>query len=169
MKIKIKKLNDFAVLPEYKTDGAAGMDLTAISRTFDGNGNVVFGTGLAFEIPDGYVGLVFPRSSIAENDMFLTNSVGVIDSDYRGEVMMKFKSCLRVLSNADAVVKVLSKQQLRDDDDIDVTNIWHNNLPKVGDRIGQLIIVPYPRVEWEQVAELSETKRGNGGYGSTGK
>lgn len=145
MRVKIKKLNDFATIPQYATDGAAGMDITAISRTYDDDGNIVYGTGLAFEIPQGYVGLLFPRSSNAEKDLILSNSVGVIDSDYRGEVSFKFKPSY-----------CFNKE------DMDV-------IYNVGDRVGQMIIVPYPHIEWEQVTELSETKRGKCGYGSTGR
>lgn len=142
MKVKIKKLNDFATIPAYATDGSAGMDITAISKTYDDDGNIVYGTGLAFEIPQGYVGLLFPRSSNAKMNLILTNSVGVIDSDYRGEVTFKFK-------RADASCE--------------------GEQYTIGDRIGQMVIVPYPHIEWEEVKELSATKRGKQGYGSTGK
>lgn len=145
MKVKIKKLNDFATIPAYATDGSAGMDITAISKTYDDDGNIVYGTGLAFEIPEGYVGLLFPRSSNAKKDLILSNSVGVIDSDYRGEVSFKFKPSY-----------CFNKE------DMDV-------IYNVGDKVGQMIIVPYPHIEWEQATELSETKRGKQGYGSTGK
>lgn len=80
MKVKIKKLNDAAIIPSYAKHGDAGMDLTATSKIYDEYGNVAYGTGLAFEIPDGYVGLLFPRSSVSKKQQFLTNSVGVIDS-----------------------------------------------------------------------------------------
>ena len=145
MIVKIKKLNDFATIPTYATDGSAGMDITAISMTYDDDGNIVYGTGLAFEIPEGYVGLLFPRSSNAKKDLILSNSVGVIDSDYRGEVSFKFKPSY-----------CFNKE------DMDVVY-------DVGDKVGQMIIVPYPHIEWEQATELSETKRGKNGYGSTGK
>lgn len=80
MKVKIKKLHPDAVLPAYSTSGSAGMDLTAVSKTYDEHGNVHYGFGLAFEIPEGYVGLIFPRSSCAKFDLSLSNCVGVIDS-----------------------------------------------------------------------------------------
>ena len=137
MKLKIQRLSDDAVIPHYAKPGDAGMDLTAVwkNQTFD---IVTYGTGLSIEIPDGYVGLLFPRSSIYKTKMSLTNAVGVIDSGYRGEIMMKFK----------------------------VTD--NRIMYQVGDRIGQLVIMPYPEVEFEEVDELSETSRGAGGYGSTG-
>ena len=80
MKVKIKKLCENAVIPSYAKPGDAGMDLVATSRMFDKYGNVEYGTGLAMEIPEGYVGLIFPRSSISKKDLALTNAVGVIDS-----------------------------------------------------------------------------------------
>ena len=142
MKVKIKRLNKNAVLP-YKAHATdAGMDMVATSRDFDGNGNVVYGTGIAVEIPQGYVGLVFPRSSVSRQDMVLSNSVGVIDSGYRGEITFKFKT---------------------------VGSKMYPDMYHVGDRIGQLIILPYPDIHWDEVDELEDSDRGDGGYGSTGK
>ena len=137
MIVKTKKLHPDATIPKYAKPGDAGMDLTAVWRrqVMD---IVTYGTGLAIEIPDGHVGLLFPRSSIYKTKMTLTNCVGVIDSGYRGEIMMKFK----------------------------MTD--NRTMYSVGDRIGQLVIMPYPEVEFEEVEELSETSRGSGGYGSTG-
>ena len=80
LKVKIKKLNENAVIPTYAKYGDAGMDLVATSKYYDDNGNIVYGTGLAFEIPKGYVGLLFPRSSNSKQQLLLSNSVGVIDS-----------------------------------------------------------------------------------------
>lgn len=143
MKIKIKKLHSQAIIPTYAKEGDAGMDLVAtqIELNLD---YISYKTGLAFEIPKGYVGLVFPRSSNSKKDLLLTNSVGVIDSGYRGEVELRFKT---ILNNK-------------------TENILTYN---VGDRIGQIIILPYPRIEFEEVEELSETERGEGGFGSSGK
>ena len=145
MKVKIKKLHPDAVIPTYAKYGDAGMDLTSTTKEIeDPHGNLVLGTGLAFEIPKGYVGLLFPRSSISKTKLTLTNSVGVIDSGYRGEVKFKFK-----------------------ESEI-VTVDWLKREYNIGDRIGQLIIIPYPQIEFEEVEELSESERGAGGYGSTG-
>ena len=141
MNVKIKKLNDAAVIPVRGTEHSAGMDLTAVSKEVVDNGKhgyVNYGTGLAFAIPEGHVGLLFPRSSISKTGLILSNSAGVIDSDYRGEVTMRFK-------------------HIKDTDNYNI-----------GDRIGQLIIIPYPQVTFEEVSELDETVRGAGGYGSTG-
>jgi dUTP pyrophosphatase len=138
MKVNVKKLDSNAVLPTYAKHGDAGMDLTATSKSYDSHANVCYGTGLAFEIPHGYVGLLFPRSSNTKKDLILGNSVGVIDSGYRGEVVLKFK--MLIGSDGDY---------------------------EIGDRIGQIIIMPYPQVEFNLVDELSTTDRGVGGFGST--
>ena len=144
MKVKIKKLHENAVIPSYAKPGDAGMDLTATSRSTDDIGNIVYGTGLAVEIPEGYVGLIFPRSSNAKTDLYLTNHVGVIDSGYRGELMFKFRK-------SDSA-----------------KNFQEARLYEVGDRVGQLIIIPYPAIEFEEVEELSNSERGEGGFGSSG-
>lgn len=147
MEVKIKKLNENAVIPRYAKDGDAGMDLTATSKYYDEYGNVCYGTGLAFEIPDGYVGLVFPRSSLCKKDLSLSNSVGVIDSGYRGEVSFKFKRTLIAGGR---------------------TPYPPHEEYEIGERIGQIIVLPFPKIEFIESAELSETERGTGGYGSTG-
>ena len=139
MKVKIKKLHKDSIIPSYAKQGDAGMDLTA-TRVWVEDENICYGTGLAFEIPEGYVGLLFPRSSNAKKDLLLSNSVGVLDSGYRGEVTFKFRQT-KSIANAYAV----------------------------GDRIGQIIILPYPVIEFEEVDELNESERGTGGYGSTGR
>lgn len=139
MKVKFKKLHEYAKAPYQGTVGSAGFDLTAVSMTELDNGYLRYGTGLAVEIPAGHVGLVFPRSSIFKTGMTLTNCVGVIDSDYRGEITAVFVGG-------------------------DIRTEY-----KVGDRICQLIIMPYPAVEFVEASELSDTARGTGGYGSTGK
>lgn len=141
MKIKFKALNEAAVLPfkAHKTD--AGLDLTCTSVQFSGRDQCwVYGTGLAMEIPDGYVGLLFPRSSVYKTGEVLSNCVGVVDAGYRGEVFAKF-------------------YQVTD---------RHNHY-SVGDRFCQLIVMPIPDVETEWAEELSDSERGEGGYGSSGK
>lgn len=137
LNIKIKRLHKDAVIPTKAHPTDAGCDLYATSCHYD-NGLIIYGTGIAVEIPEGYVGLVFPRSSIANTHLTLSNSVGVIDSGYRGEVMAKFR-----------------KGGTRGYD--------------VGERIAQLIILPYPEVLFEEAEELSESDRGTGGYGSSGR
>ena len=156
MEIKIKKLSKDAVIPKYAKQGDAGMDLVATSKEYDGDGNTVYGTGLAFEIPKGYVGLLFPRSSNAKTDLRLTNSVGVLDSCYRGEVMFKYRNDNFSNMSDDYKVHLFNG------------NIAFTNEYNVGDRIGQILILPYPKIEFVEVEELSKTERGEGGYGSTG-
>jgi dUTP pyrophosphatase len=124
------------------------MDLTCTSVELDANGNYVYRTGLAIEIPKGFVGLLFPRSSNANKSLMLTNSVGVIDSGYRGEIMFKYKP------NYQFFLTEVDKR--------------HDKIYNVGDRVGQLIIMPYPEVVWNVVDELLESERGDGGFGSTG-
>ena len=92
MKIKIKKLHPEAIIPSYATQGDAGMDMTAITAQIDKSGLFIeYGTGLAVEIPEGYVGLLFPRSSLSKTSLVLANHVGVIDSGYRGEIKFRIK------------------------------------------------------------------------------
>lgn len=168
MIVNIKKLHKDAVLPKYSKNGDAGLDLVAISKVYDKNGNVSYGTGLAFEIPYGYVGLLFPRSSISKYDLSLSNAVGILDSGYRGEVSFKFKPSLMFLDNShestesDKFEYIGVGKVLNDEDTV------HEDY-NVGDRIGQLIIIPYPQIEFNEVEDLSDTERSNGGFGSTGK
>lgn len=159
MKVTFKKLNDKAVMPRKAHPSDAGLDLVATSKRIDEMGNIVYGTGLAFEIPEGHVGLIFPRSSISKTNIVLTNSVGVCDCHYRGEVMAKFKP----ITTAHEFHTPRGEVERYIDMD---------GSPKdyeVGERIAQLIILPIPEIELEEVEELSDTDRGTGGYGSTGK
>lgn len=176
MKVKIKKLHKDAVIPKYAKQGDAGLDLTAVSCEYDEYGNIVYHTGLAFEIPEGYVGLIFPRSSICKKDLSLTNAVGVLDSGFRGEVTAKFKPTLcfgdGYLGEED--IKIFDKP--KDDFPCSVGCMGEFNTDTEPcemydefERIAQMIILPYPQIEFEEVEELSETERGEGGYGSTGK
>ena len=142
MDVKIKKLHPDAVIPVYSKPGDAGLDLTATSIMGDSYDNIVYGTGLAIEIPEGYVGLLYPRSSNSKTDLYLTNHVGVVDSGYRGELMFKFRP---------------------------INGIVDASIYAVGDRIGQLMILPYPSIKFVETDELSDSDRGEGGFGSTGK
>lgn len=148
LQVNIKKLSDNAVIPTYAKDGDAGMDLTATSKSYDEHGNVCYGTSLSFEIPKGYVGLLFPRSSNTKKDLILGNSVGVLDSGFRGEVVLKFKPSDYFAINRD--------------------NVYEDGpIYSIGDRVGQLIIMPIPKIEFIEVDELSQTDRGTGAFGST--
>ena len=145
LQVKIKKLHDDAIIPKYAKYGDAAMDLYALGNgEVDNHGNMVYKTGIAIEIPYGFVGLIFPRSSVSKTKHMLRNHVGVIDSGYRGELIFKFGW----FSNANTPESVIYNR---------------------GDRIGQLMIIPYPKVEFIEVDELSNSDRGSGGYGSTGQ
>ena len=176
MQVKTKIINKEIETPvlKYSKQGDAGIDLTATSKWYDEQGNVCYGTNRAFEIPQGYVGLLFPRSSNANKDLLLSNSVGVLDSGYRGEVMFKFKKEINnERSVLNTIIAVQNMAEIKEDfkrlgllDGDDIENFTEYQL---GDRIGQIIILSYPQIEFEEVEELSETERGSGGYGSTGK
>lgn len=140
MKVKLKKLNENVKLPVYAKTGDAGLDIKATRIENENNYSITYGTDLCIEIPFGYVGLIFPRSSIRNYDLVLSNCVGVIDSGYRGEIMATFK-----------------KTKL--------DGMYYD----VDDKVMQIIILPYPSIEFEFTDELSETERGEGGFGHTGK
>ena len=169
MNVGIKKLHKDVVIPSYAHDTDCGMDLTAVSKTFDEYGNVVYGFGLAFEIPEGYAGFIFPRSSNHKSGLLLTNCVGIVDSGYRGEVTAKFASrnyeqkiIYKAIDgdrwNAGTQREVVVAPKFVETDNYNV-----------GDRVAQLVILPYPKVTFVEKDELSDTDRGEGGYGSTGK
>ncbi|MDR1101970.1 MAG: dUTP diphosphatase [Clostridiales bacterium] len=143
MRLKVKKLNPHAETPYYASKHAAGLDISACLEApmeIAPNERTVVPTGLVAAIPKGHVGLMFPRSSIAlKSGITLPNSVGVIDSDYRGEIGV-------------AVVNI--SDELR--------------IIEPGMRIAQLVVVPIPDMEVELVDELDVTERGHGGFGSTG-
>jgi dUTP pyrophosphatase len=139
--VKVKKLVPEAVVPSYSKLGDAGMDLTITREIENTSFSVSYGFGIAMEIPQGYVGLIFPRSSVRNQDLILSNCVGVIDSGYRGELQATFKK----------------------------TNGLDSIKYKVGERGAQIMILPYPTIYMTEVPELSDTERGAGGFGSTGK
>lgn len=143
LNIKIKKLHKDSVTPTYAKNGDAGMDLMATSIISETTTDVTYGMGIALEIPRGFVGLIFPRSSVRKYDLALTNCVGVIDSGYRGELQATFKKTNWLKGDSS------EKYQ-------------------TGDRIAQIMIIPYPQIQFEEVIELSNSERGVGGFGSTG-
>lgn len=171
LKVRIKKLHNDAVVPSYAHNTDCGMDLTAVSKTFDEYGNVVYGFGLAFEIPEGYAGFIFPRSSNHKSGLLLTNCVGIVDAGYRGEVTAKFatRSVCAMPRRFWHRLKFIFNNESRGYE----TTTWHHfdedENYDIGDRVAQMVILPYPKVIFEEVDELSETDRGDGGYGSTGK
>ena len=154
MKVKIQKISPLAKIPTYAKDGDAGMDVIATSIISDTPTQITYGLGIALEIPKGFVGLVFPRSSIRKTGLQLSNSVGVIDSGYRGELQATFN-------------KLFGGEGMYDE--MKVNQMQPNDYYKIGDRVAQIMIIPFPPIEFEQVTQLSETERGDGGFGSTGK
>jgi dUTP pyrophosphatase len=144
LNLKIKKLNDLAKLPTQATIGSAGLDLYATSEKLVVEGPITYveySTGIAVQIPPGHMGLIIPRSSISSNTtLMLANSCGLIDSDYRGEITARFKNL----------------------------SIGASRRYKTWDRIAQLIILPYPAIEIQEVDDLESTERGSGGHGSSG-
>ena len=150
LNVKIQKLHKDAVIPKYETNGAVGMDLTAVSVEYDRYGNLVVGTGLAIQLPEGYYADLRPRSSISKYDLVLANSIGTVDADYTGELILKFKPSDYFAVNRDDVY-------------------GDGEIYKVGDRVAQLLILPYPKINFIEVDELDKTERGDKGFGSTGK
>jgi dUTP pyrophosphatase len=145
MKLEFKKLREDAIIPEYKSVGAAGFDLNVVldenSVVLEPGEQEVLKTGLAVAVPDGFQMEIRPRSGLAaKQGVTITNSPGTLDCDYRGEI------CVILLN--------LGKET--------VTINQH-------DRIAQGVIMPAPQFEITEVNELSETERGSGGFGSTGK
>lgn len=159
MIVKFKKLDENAIIPSYAKQGDAGMDLTAISINVTDD-YIEYGTGLAFEIPENHVGLLFPRSSISKKDLCLANAVGVIDSGYRGEVKLRFK----ILHDFEEITEVVEEKLYF----VINEEKLYVDIYKIGDRIGQLIILPYPNIELEE-GELSNSDRGEGSFGHTNK
>lgn len=142
MKLNIKKLNINAKLPTYGTSGSAGADLYSLENVvIEPNKTVFVHTGLSMEIPEGYAGFVYARSGMAsKKDLAPANKVGVVDSDYRGEIMV-------AIHNHGCEVRSI----------------------EIGDRIAQIVIAACVRCEFTECDELGQTQRGEGGFGSTGK
>jgi dUTP pyrophosphatase len=139
MELKIKKFSETATMPFYATEGSAAFDLTVDRRDILPQGQVKVYFGVGFEIPQGYVGVIAPRSSVCKTAFILANSIGIIDSDYRDEVSAVF----------------------------DIVRNGHQY--EVGERAAQMMIMPFSQCNLVEVNELNETKRGTGGYGSTGR
>lgn len=141
MKVKYKLLNSYASIPQKANPNDAGFDLKATEITYPASDGVFIEvkTGISLEIPKNYVGLLFPRSSISNTKHFLRNSVGVIDSGYRGEIKLRFS--------------------------IDDTSTCY----QVGDKVGQIIFVKLPSIELIESQNLDSSDRGERGFGSSGK
>ena len=158
--IKFKKLDENAVIPSYAHYGDVGMDMTAIDLEYDVEHDCyIYHTGIAMESEYGFGAFLFPRSSNCKTEAYLTNHVGIGDSAiYRGEIQFRFKNrnpyrksfweCITRKVNVKRALKFAPYE--------------------VGDRVGQMVVLPYPMVESKVVDELSDSVRGSGGFGSTG-
>jgi dUTP pyrophosphatase len=141
IKVKIKKLTENVTLPTYAHKGDAAMDVIATSRKVvegSDHGYIEYGTDLSFQLPEGYYMDIRPRSSVSNTGLILANSCGILDSNYTGELKLRFKW------------------------------VKGSRMYEIGERIGQIMIKPYPVIEWEEVQELDNTERGEGGFGSSG-
>lgn len=138
LQLLVKKLHPDAVLPAAQKPGDAGLDLTAVSVSSTGDTNT-YDFGIAVELPPGHFGLIVPRSSNYKKDQLLSNSCGIVDENYRGPLKAMFKN-------------------------VNSGYVRH----EVGERIAQLIVLPYPVVQVKEVEELSETVRGSKAFGSSG-
>jgi len=194
LEIKIKKLEKEAVIPTYAHDGDVGMDLTAISVEYDSENDMyIYHTGIAVESEKHYGIFLFPRSSNRKTNAYLCNHVGIVDSAiYRGEIMFCYKNrtSLEILANNEKMNYLFNSswKPFTVSSGDKVTFTWNETIKSandagnwildnpmdfapynVGDRIGQMVVLPYPNVKITEVAELSETERGINGFGSTGK
>ncbi len=142
IEVKIKKLTDSAIIPTYGSEFSAGADLYSVEHaTIQPHKTMLIKTGISLEIPQGFVGLIYARSGISvKRDLAPANKVGVIDSDYRGEILV-------ALHNHGNDTQTIS----------------------VGERIAQIVFTPYYKAEFTCSDNLNETRRGENGFGSTGK
>lgn len=141
--VKVKKTHPDAVMPKFGKSGDAGADLVAVDVKYNPEGDFMeYNLGLAFAVPAGYGLFLYPRSSQSNKTQLLSNHVGVVDSGFRGTVTVRFK---------------------------DIGKGWLGTRYAVGDRVVQAVLHKLEDTRYEEVTELDETERGNGGYGSTGK
>ena len=137
--VKIRKVHPNAVIPFRAHTTDAGMDVTAISMEMTED-YVEYDTGLQFQLPEGYAMLIFPRSSNSKKDLLLCNSVGILDAGYTGNLKLRFKL---------------------------TTEGYTEKIYNPGDKVGQIMIIPYPEINFIETEMFNETERGNGGFGST--
>ena len=155
LEIGYKKLNARAVTPFYAKDGDAGMDIVSTRVIDEDDESITYGTDLSFEIPNGYVGLLFPRSSVRKYGLVLSNCVGVIDSGYRGEIMCNFKKTGNLLNKIASFL--FGKKS-------NLTSKY-----EVGERMCQIVFIQLPKVLLKEKNSLSDSERGSGGFGHSGK
>lgn len=138
--LKIKRLCEDAKVPTSPRSGDIGYDLYVHSIKSETDSTIVYDTGLAIELPEGYHALLFPRSSIIKQELFLANSVGVIDNSYRGEIIVTMRKLAKGI-----------------------------NVYRPGDKFCQLVLIKEIKMDIKEVSELSSTERGDNGFGSTGR
>ena len=166
--IKCKQLDEKAVIPFYAKEGDACMDITAIDLEYDlKNDRYIYHTGLAFEVPEGYYMYLRPRSSNTKTDFYIANAPGTLDAGYRGELLVVFKRRDKIALEDFAML-------FKGCDPNQVMTAYVNSMLSIapyvpGDRVCQMQVLPRPKVNIEIVEELSESERGEGGFGSTGK
>lgn len=163
--VNFKKLSKKAVIPSYAHPTDAGMDMVAISKT-ETEDYIEFDTGIAIDLPEGYMGLLFPRSSNSKKDLLLCNSVGVVDVGYHNSIRFRFKKIInpnKLTFITDWVNKLFGIKNFTSKIDYDPKEY------NIGEKIGQLIIVPYPKIDWNEVSEFPDSERGMEGFGSTDK
>lgn len=165
MQVKFKKLNKKAVIPTKAHPTDAGFDMVAVTKTVTDK-YIEYGTGIATEIPAGFVGLGFANSRVSKYDLDLANCVAIIDAPYRGEIRFRYKHTAHPQT---AIIAHKTKYfgLVKDVEPVPVP--FHPKEFNVGDVVGQLIIIPIPDVEFVEVDELDDTDRGEGGFGSTEK
>lgn len=194
LEIKLKKLDKNAIIPEYAHDGDVGMDLTAISVEYDREHDMyIYHTGIAFETDKHYGIFLFPRSSNRKTDAYLCNHVGIADSAiYRGEIILCFKNRTSLEVRAEieknrCFISRLSYEPFTTSGGDSIVFNWSNiamdaenagnwiyDNPmlyapyQVGERVAQMVVLPYPNIKISEREELSETERGSSGFGSTG-
>lgn len=193
IEVKIKKLDENAVIPKYAHDGDVCMDMTAISMSYDVEKDMyIYHTGLAFESEKNIGQFLFLRSSNCKTEAYLCNGVGIADSSiYRGEIQFRFKNRTSTKDVLEKEMRGKIAQSLSDKldrgEEVTINDIIGLNYPiefaeedivrkaielapyNVGDRVGQMVFIEYPTVNLIEVEELSDTERGAGGFGSTGK
>ena len=166
--IKCKQLDEKAVIPFYAKEGDACMDITAIDLEYDlKSDRYIYHTGLAFEVPEGYYMDLRPRSSNTKTDFYIANAPGTLDAGYRGELLVVFKRRDKIALEDFAML-------FKGCDPNQVMTAYVNSMLSIapyvpGDRVCQMQVLPRPKVNIEIVEELSESERGEGGFGSTGK
>ena len=174
--IKIKYVTDIDKFePTYAHDGDMCMDLTAISLDYDKEKDVyIYHTGIKVELPKGYGMLLFPRSSNRRTEAYMTNHVGIIDSGYRGEILVCFKNRTssklaylyrKIIHKINMIFGILNRRNDLITEEINTVDAPYN----VGERIAQFCVIPYPKIILEKVDELSDSERGENGHGSTGR